>query len=252
MLSKIEIEVLNSLTIAELSVLRYLDNNKEDVLDLTIQELADRNFVSTTTVMRLCKKLGFTGFTELKYKIKDMVSIEDCFNKNLTFEKIKSDHLTNIASTANLLDKQMLEEIVDKMLEAEHIHFFGKGLSGSVFTYFSKILHTLGVNNTNYHDTHIAYINGEKMTNKDLIFISSLSGKTSQTIRMAQICKSRDAKIVSLTSNTQNPLSQLSDYPITFMAGTRNPKVADILSRTPILFIFDIIIEMYIAKKMGA
>ena len=37
----------------------YLIDNPTQVGNLTIRELAQANFVSTTTIMRLCQKLGF-------------------------------------------------------------------------------------------------------------------------------------------------------------------------------------------------
>ncbi|MFA5720098.1 MAG: hypothetical protein WC939_03470, partial [Acholeplasmataceae bacterium] len=70
MIDKIDIEIINSFTVSELYVFTYLDKNKEEVIDLSVKELSDKTFVSTATVMRVAKKLGYSGFTELKYAIK--------------------------------------------------------------------------------------------------------------------------------------------------------------------------------------
>ena len=76
MIDKLDIEVINSLTISELYVLRYIDNNKERVLSSSVKGIAEQAFVSTATVMRVCKKLGFSGFSELKYALKNELQKE--------------------------------------------------------------------------------------------------------------------------------------------------------------------------------
>ena len=249
MISKMEIEILNDLTIAEFGVLRYLDKNKEKVLQMSIQTLADQNFVSTATIMRLSKKLGFSGFAELKFFIKEQIRTELEFSKDYSYEQILKDHAFNITKTVELLEKDLIIEVVNKMTAAKNIHFFGKGLTSSVCEYYSKILFTLGINNFIYKDTHIAYLAAENMNEDDLVFIASLSGNTNQVIRMAQIAKSRKATVISITSNTKNELAKLSNLSLSFASTPKNPKVADAVSRTPALFIFVIIVEVYIAIK---
>lgn len=248
MIHSLDIDVLNSLTITEFAVLRYVDNNKKEVLKMSIQNLAEKNFVSTTTIIRLCKKLKLSGFSELKFKLKSEIESESILSKDLTLEKIIDNNLLNITNTANKIDKQIISEIISKIEEVDRIHFFGKGLSGALTSYFSKILSTLGINNYLYEDTHIAYIAAEQMTEKDLIFINSLSGNTNQAVRFAQLCKSRNATIITVTANKSSQLSQISDYTLEFSAGKRHPYVADIVSRLPSLFVFDILVESLVTK----
>lgn len=57
MLSSISIDTINSLTISELDVLRFIQNNRKLVLSLSVKKLAETTFVSTATVMRLCSFL---------------------------------------------------------------------------------------------------------------------------------------------------------------------------------------------------
>ena len=61
------VEVINSLSSLELELLRYINSHKEDVVTSSIQDLAKNSFVSTTTVIRLCKKLHLDGYSHLKY-----------------------------------------------------------------------------------------------------------------------------------------------------------------------------------------
>ena len=74
MFQSFPIEKINSLSPMELDVLRYINSNRSAVLTLSIEELAKKIFVSTTTIIRLCKKLDLDGYSHLKYFIKVSIS----------------------------------------------------------------------------------------------------------------------------------------------------------------------------------
>ena len=56
----------------ETYVYNYVVKNTKKVLSESIRELANHTNVSTATVIRFCKKVGCSGFTELKYKLKEL------------------------------------------------------------------------------------------------------------------------------------------------------------------------------------
>lgn len=69
--------LVGSLNEAELCVYNYVVKNTKHVLNLSVRELADEAHVSTATVMRFCKKMGFSGFSELKYKIRETMEQQE-------------------------------------------------------------------------------------------------------------------------------------------------------------------------------
>jgi DNA-binding MurR/RpiR family transcriptional regulator len=249
MISKLSLDQMNALSISELELLRYLDGHKLEIQDLSIQKLAQMRFVSTATIMRLCKKIGFKGYSELKFYLKEEAQNQIQVNQNPTIQDVIKMNLRSIEETASHLDDHMLEKIVDVMLASKTIHFFGKGITSTILSYISKLLLTRGVINGYYEDTHIAYIAAEQMSEDDVVFICSLSGSTHQTIRMGQIAKSRGAKVITITTTTQNELSKIADYAISFHSEGDLIKPDDIVSREPILFILNTIVTLYFNKK---
>lgn len=249
MLSRINNDIINSLTISELDVLRFVDTNKKQILDWSIQTLSKTTFVSTATIMRLCKKLGYSGFSELKYRLKEEVNALDSFKKTATFSDIVSQNVKSIVDTAGILDEAKVSEIVELMFKpSTRIHFFGKGLTGTIAEYASKELLTGNRANFHYVDTHIAYLAAESMNEDDLLFVCSLSGNTHQIVRMAQIAKGRNAKVVTISSNKKNELSKIGDYNFTVFDEEITGRQFDVASRLPILFVLNIIITSYIDK----
>ncbi len=64
---------VSSLNETEAQVYNYVMMNRDKVMDESIRELAHDTHVSTATVIRFCKKMGCSGFLELKYKLKDHI-----------------------------------------------------------------------------------------------------------------------------------------------------------------------------------
>ena len=56
-----------------LAVLRFIYDNILEVPDMSIHELAQRISYSTSTIIRFCKKLGFSGFSEFKYALRSEI-----------------------------------------------------------------------------------------------------------------------------------------------------------------------------------
>lgn len=62
-----ELRKKDSFSSVEKDVADYIVENGESILDMPIQQLAANTFTSTTTIIRLCKKLGFKGLIVIRY-----------------------------------------------------------------------------------------------------------------------------------------------------------------------------------------
>lgn len=245
MIENLSIEIINSLTLSELDVLRFIDKNIEKIFSLSIQDLAKESFSSTATIIRLCKKLNFSGYAELKYALKNDFEKNKSKTKTVSFYDAIQNNINNITLTLKNLDEKNVNKIVDILKSNMNIYFFGKGLNGTILEYASKELLSHARNNIFFQDTHIAYLYAEKMNKNDCVILASLSGKTHQIIRMAQIAKSRGATIISLTGTKENDLAKLGDYHLSVVTSQLNDSKIDNVSRAPMLIILNIILETY-------
>lgn len=50
----------------DMIIYNFIQNNKDLIPYLRIRELAEKTNVSTTSIIRFCKKSGFVGFSEMK------------------------------------------------------------------------------------------------------------------------------------------------------------------------------------------
>ena len=61
---------LHSLSPKELEIMQYVHEHSDAIVSMSIQTFAQEINYSTSTVIRFCRKLGFSGFPEFKYFLK--------------------------------------------------------------------------------------------------------------------------------------------------------------------------------------
>lgn len=130
---------VESLNETETYVYNYVVKNTKKVLNESIRELANNTHVSTATIMRFCKKMGCEGFTELKYRLKENVEIQetkedDANNQFDSFiERVESsDYLESIRRAAEIIKQSDL------------ILTLGIGTTGDFAKYTSRLLSGMG------------------------------------------------------------------------------------------------------------
>ena len=57
-------------------LLAYIINNMDTVLQMGVRQIAKENYTSPASVIRLSKKLGYTGFIDLYYHVLPLVNAE--------------------------------------------------------------------------------------------------------------------------------------------------------------------------------
>lgn len=100
-------DVINSLSPLELEVLRYINLHKEEIAGMSIHDLAKTTFVSTTTIIRLCKKLNLEGYSHLKYFLRDKAvssQQEENIYASRSLQELLAEELSDIEHTARAID----------------------------------------------------------------------------------------------------------------------------------------------------
>ena len=250
MIKSLNTDILNTLSNSEIEVLKYIEKNKKEVLNMSVQELSKSIFISTATIIRLCKKIGLSGFSELKYKIREELNSEEVQLKEVSsIGKIGDNLMYETQQSYNLISEDDVDKVVELLLLDRNIHFFGKGLTSTALQYISKYLLTCNRLNICYEDTHIAYLAAEAMSEKDVLFVASLSGKTHQIIKMIQIAKSKGATIIAITNINNNSISEIADINFRVYTNETNNLPYDMKSRIPVLFVLNIIVNKYVEKR---
>lgn len=215
-----DVEKVQSLNELEMVVYRYIIEHFETLGHLTIRELAEAAHVSTSTILRTLSKLGFDGFSDFKYFLK-----EERLRKQQSI-----DYFYDATVQVNLFLKKLNDEsyqtllapAVEMILNSRHILFTGIGTSGMLGAYGSRYFTNLELNAYSLSDP-FAPIPPRGLENT-LVILLSVSGETDRMIEQLRDFKRYGAKTLSITNDEHSPIARLSDYNISYLyAGSGEP-----------------------------
>ena len=205
---------------AERKAAEFILANPEKASQISVTELADLSDSSDATVIRMCKRLGFTGFYQLKLALASELGYIQLMGQQTkpggymdcgeTLRLITR----NIISMERNLDQEMLDEVVTRVLESRIVYVIAAGNSIPSAMDFSFRLNRIGIPavcNVVIENT----LNSLALAREDdLLFAVSHSGSSKQVIRSIELARSRGMHSVILTHSTKNSAALLADYRI--------------------------------------
>lgn len=220
----------STLSESEKNLFNYIINNVDLCIESGIRTVAKENYVSTSSIIRLAKKLNYSGYTDMLYDIKYNHSRQ---KKNIPFS------FTNlIYHNETICEKNIIDFV--ELLKRQNIFIFGTGYSEIVCQYFYKKLlindfRTYKADGLEFH----SFLHHRNIDIGSVIFVSK-SGTTSYIVQIAQQAKKQGVPIISFTGNMSNPLKELSDIAFVIEDGIKydydNSEYTPFFGQTILLF----------------
>lgn len=226
-------EIIQSFNDLELSLYRYIMKNSEKVVYMRIRELADEAHVSTTTILRFCKKVNCYGYSEFKVKLK-MSLEENNISKVSNDTSIIIDFLKKLDNSE--LDKK-LNVLCDLIKEASNIIFIGAGSSGILCKYAARYFSSIGKFAMYIDDPY--FPRNYKVFEDSLIIAISVSGETISVIDNISNIKREKSTVVSITNSENCTISKISDFNISYYVQQEKIGISDITTQVPVLYIIE-------------
>ena len=179
-----------------------------------IQQIAGENFLSTTSIMKMCKRLGFDGYSELYYYLSRQF---DSHGEERSTENLKS-----------MIDNYSEElavrfcRLMDQSRQAK-LFTTGEGFSNIVGAYIAQRLSICGFmvyNNVHFYDYMLFrdahHLEGGEdpapvMFALQMVFAVSQSGETEPVLNDVRHAKQNGHRIVTFTKRGDSALAQMSD-----------------------------------------
>lgn len=150
------------LTATDKHIIEFIEKNPRLVIKLSLEEVSSQCFVSQASIIRLCKKLGTTGFADFKIKLASQISYfvadekelhvdlplqqgDSCEDIAEKFYNITSQALHN---TYESLDYHLIKRAANLIAHAGLIHIYGRGESQILAEDFHYKLLRLGLNSS--------------------------------------------------------------------------------------------------------
>lgn len=231
MFSHAAIASLNNL---EVMVYHYVIKNRDKVMYMTIRELADAVGVSTTTVLRFCRKLQCEGYSEFRVRFKLYLEQEEPQPANFGAGEI----ISFFKGVNNDEFDALLESTVDIILSSERIIFVGAGTSGALAKYGARFFSNVGKFSNHIDDPYFP-VSGD-MAKNALAIVLSVSGETEEILRFASQFNLHNCKVLSITGHEHSRLSRLADFNLSWHAPqTRITGGYDITTQIPVIYILE-------------
>lgn len=208
-----------SLPRAEKVVAEALLDNPEAIINLTLAELAHETGSSDASIIRFCKRMGFSGYTEFKNAfIVDANSNEEAENNNYDgqekmtaiLKKVFQSNMQTLMDTLSLASGNY-EEALNAMVNAKSIHFFGTGDAYAVCQLAHMKFSRLGINGSAYSDVIQQLIAAVNLERGDVAFAVSYEGRSKNVIEAMKLAKSRGATTICITKMNKSPLIRVTD-----------------------------------------
>lgn len=225
------IATLNNL---EMSVYNFVIKNRDTIIFMTIRELAEASGVSTTTVLRFCRKLGCEGYSEFRIRFKLYLAQNDTRQHHFGTGEI----ISFFKSINNSEFETLLDTATDIIIASERIIFVGAGTSGAMAKYGARFFSNVGKFSNHIDDPYFPVTSD--MAKNALAIVLSVSGETAEILRFASQFSLHNCKVLSVTAHEGSPLAKLADFNVSWhLPQTRVAGVYDITTQIPVVYILE-------------
>lgn len=229
----------------------YILSNPQDLIKSTALDISKRCGVSSASIVRFAKYIGFDGLDELKISIASKNYNED---KNYINPIISSDDsiqelcdkLMVLIKSSNedffyQLDKNLLKKSFDIIRKSKSIYILGIGASSlPAYDLFHK-LKRVNFNAFFYEDAHLNAEAFNYIGDKDVVIAFSYSGRTKEIIYPVKIAISKRTPVIAITRKKKNPLSSMANISITVPNNEELTRIGAITSKYSSLIISDLL-----------
>ena len=184
-------------------IAQYITENPNDVVHMSVTELAERVSASEGSVVGLCQQIGLTGFQQLKIGIAtDLVQPVQFIHEDLSakdspadvIDKIIHSDIQALRDTQSVLSPQSLQRAVEAILAAERVEIYGIGSAATIAEDAHYRMLRIGINSKVESDSHRQAISAA-LTGPNVTTITvSHSGSSQETIQATRLAKEAGAK----------------------------------------------------------
>lgn len=200
----------------------YLTNNLNDIAFCTLEELAERIGVSTTTIIRFCRALKYTGYSEMQKDIQSNIQTKVGLPQRLSNKKKHSNNtlltdsfqndINNIHQTLEIQNNHDIQAAIDYISTASNVYVLGMRSSFSISYYMASRLSEIRENVRLIQSVGMLYpeeIVSAKPGDVCIAFLFPRYSKLSTTI--LSWLKNEGVKIILFTSLNYSVIQRYGD-----------------------------------------
>ncbi|MBN2013338.1 MurR/RpiR family transcriptional regulator [candidate division KSB1 bacterium] len=205
---------------SEKRVAKFVQENADEVITLSIQGLAKKCATSDATVLRFCRSLGYFGFSDfktalvtilLKYGRKTKLEIDPELEPHSKKDQYLKTFQERIDSTIRNCNYDDVQQISKRLTNAGRIICIGFGGSAGVAHILSDSLCSLGLYCICPTDPSLIHNLVPLLNSNDIVIGISYSGETEEVVSALNTAKEHSIFTVGLTNFSPSPLANTAD-----------------------------------------
>jgi RpiR family transcriptional regulator, carbohydrate utilization regulator len=193
----------------------------QDVVHLSITQLAEVTRCAEATIFRLCRLIGMKGYQELKISLaSEMVEqpVQNIHEEVLPEDdmaqvarKVFTSNIIGITDTLQLLDTESLNAAVQLLNSARNVCIYAVGGSAPIaMDAYNKFIRA-GISCVMHSDPHLQLTTAALLGPESVVLAISHSGSSKDLIDVVKAAGKTGAKTIVITSYTKSSLAQLAD-----------------------------------------
>jgi DNA-binding MurR/RpiR family transcriptional regulator len=221
--------VLPGLTRSMAKLATFLLENPELPVNSSIAELAERSGVSTPTITRFCKVIGYGGYVQLRVgAAADLgrtvgqnglagargVMVRPDMSDQELLRTFLSTHIHALQASADLVDLPSFRRAARMVAESRQVDVYGVGGSSSISDGLVDRLYQIGINARAWSDLQLGIMSAACLDPSAVAIGVSSSGATAETVEMLSVARFAGAKTIAITSDPASPLAGQADVVI--------------------------------------
>lgn len=257
-------EVHASLSSTEQQIAGFILDNPEETADLTVRELADRTFSSPSSVLRVCRAVGFLGYKDMRHALiqelaalgdrgshpEEEVAPEDSVQDII--DKVTHKNVQSLLDTQRLLDPEVVEDCVRLLSGARMIMLFGIGASllaaKDAYLKFLRLDKPCVVN----EDWHSQLLQAVNSTPQDVGIVFSYSGQTVEMIQCMKAMKENGTPVIAITRYYPSAVAKMADYALYIAANESLFRNGAMSSRLSQMNVTDVLYTLFAGEDREA
>ena len=247
-----------NLTPTENQIMHYVRENPDKAVSMSLDELSKTIYVSKSTIIRFCKKLGFHGHKELCVELAKELSTFSPDNTEIDVSmpfsakdthaeaarKMMNLHYKAVNDTFSVIDTEPLYELAKTIFEGKTVLVYAIGESNLCAQDFSFRLQSLGYSvYTNTVPDSILIKAFSQNVNTAALFIS-YSSRDPVLAQAARILNEKNVPVFLVSGPSVSTLKKLADTVIEVGFYEPQPRHITIGSRCAVFYILDVLYAM--------
>lgn len=257
-----ELKQMNKLTSTEQGIVNYILTYPEELEKISSRQLAELTYTSPATVVRICQKLGFSGYSEFKIKYLQEVNqtpMIDQINRTnpITSEdslhrivnKVAALEITAIEQTKKGIDLDQLNRVSELLNQATCIDFYA--FDNNLHLAKNACSHFLyaGKQAVIHDSSNAQFMQAFASVQGHVAIIISRTGENPMLYRIANVLRERNIPLLVLTESRHSSLAKISTEHLYLYNVHRFTDMGTILFQTSVQYLFDLLFAILFSRN---